>query len=135
MEAYAIANLNGEFERPRVRCSVARSPFPNGSTKVFFFLAIDGPGFRGIKRKQFRGRERGKTEHKERQIERAWRRRIPRDREDGFFCISFPDSLNAENLSVCNENHYELTFLSRVLSTPTAPLWISTLIMVYLISI
>ena len=72
---------------------------------------------------------------KERRIERAWQRRIPRDREDDFFSISFPDSFNAENLSVCNENHYELTFLSRVLSTLTTPLWINTLIMVYLISI
>ena len=47
--------------------------------------------------------------------------------------ISFFDSLDAKNLSVCNENHYELTFLSRVLSTLTAPLWINTLIVVYLI--
>ena len=72
-------------------------------------------------------------EDKDRQIERDWRRQILRDREDGFFCISFPDSFGAKNLSVCNENHYELTFLSRVLSTLTAPLWINTLIMVYLI--
>ena len=41
-------------------------------------------------------------EEKERLTERAWRRRIPRDREDGFFSISFPDSFNAENLSICN---------------------------------
>ena len=66
-------------------------------------------------------------------MERDWRRRIPRDCEDGFFCISFPDSFDAKNISVCNENRYELTFLSRVLSTLTAPLWINTLIMVYLI--
>ena len=46
---------------------------------------------------------------------------------------SFPDSFDAENLSVCNENHYELTFLSRVLSTLTTPLWINKLIVVYLI--
>ena len=72
-------------------------------------------------------------EEKGRRIEREWRRRIPRDREDGFFCISFFDSLDAKNLSVCYENHYELTFLSRVLSTLTAPLWINTLIVVYLI--
>ena len=57
------------------------------------------------------------------------------DREDDFFCISFPNSFDAENLSVCNEKHYELTFLSRVFSTLTAPLWINTLILVYLISI
>ena len=50
-----------------------------------------------------------------------------------LFCISFPDSFDAENLSVCNENHNELTFLSRVLSTLIAPLWINTLIVVYLI--
>ena len=75
------------------------------------------------------------TEDKERQIERAWLRQIPRDREDDFFSIYFPDSFNAENLLVYNENHYELTFLSRVLSTLTTPLWINTLIVVYLISI
>ena len=75
------------------------------------------------------------TEHKERRIERDWRRRISRDRADGFFCISFPDSFDAENLSVCNENNYELTFLSRVLSTLTSLLWINTLIVVYLILI
>ena len=75
------------------------------------------------------------TEDKERRIERAWRRRIPRDREGDFFCISFSDSFNAENLSVCNENHYELTFLSKFLSTLAAPLWINILIVVYLISI
>ena len=75
------------------------------------------------------------TEHKERRIERDWRRWIPRDREVGFLCISFLDSFDAENLSVYNENHYELTFLSRVLSTLTAPLWINTLIVVYLILI
>ena len=56
-----------------------------------------------------------------------------RDHDDGFFCIYFPDLFDAENLLVCNENHYELTFLSRVLSTLTAPLWINTLIVVYLI--
>ena len=77
----------------------------------------------------------GQTKHKERRIERTWGSRISRDREDGFFCISFLDSSNAENLSVCNENYYELTFISRVLSTLTAPLWINTLIVVYLISI
>ena len=71
------------------------------------------------------------TEDKEIRIERAWWIRIPRDREDGFFCISFLNSFNAENLSVCNENHCELTFLSRVLSTLTTPLWINTLIVVY----
>ena len=60
------------------------------------------------------------------------RRRILGDREDGFFCISFPNSFGVENLSVYNENHYELTFLSRVLSSP---LWINNLIVVYLISI
>ena len=68
-------------------------------------------------------------------MERDWQRRIPRDREDGLFCISFPNSFDAENLSACNENHYELTFLSRVLSTLTAPLWINNFIVVYLISI
>ena len=62
----------------------------------------------------------------------VWRR-ILRDHKDGFFCISFSDPFDAENLSVYNENHYELTFLSRVLSTLTAPLWINTLIVVYLI--
>ena len=75
------------------------------------------------------------TEHKERRIERDWQRRIPRVREDGFFRISSPDLFAAENLLVCNENHYELTFLSKVLSSLTAPLWINTLIVVYLISI
>ena len=67
--------------------------------------------------------------------ERDWWRRILRDCENGFFCISFPNLFGAENLSVYNENHYELTFLSRVLSTLTTPLWINTLIMVYLILI
>ena len=66
-------------------------------------------------------------------MERDWWRQIPRDRADGFFDISFPDSFDVENLSVCNENHYELTFLSRVLSTLTVLLWINTLIVVYLI--
>ena len=47
-----------------------------------------------------------------------------------FFCISFPDSFDAENISVYNENHHELTFLSRVLSTLTTPLCINTLIVV-----
>ena len=105
------------------------------SVKNSDFLAIDGPGSRDIKGSNFkeRGGDWRQTEHKERQIERDWHRRILRDREDGFFCISFPDSFNVENLSVCNENHYELTFLSRVLSTLTAPLWINTLIMVYII--
>ena len=78
---------------------------------------------------------RKQIEHKERQIVRDWRRRIPRDREDDFFCISFLDSFDTENILVCNENHYEITFLSGVLSTLTAPLWINTLIVVYLISI
>ena len=72
---------------------------------------------------------------KERRRVKAWRRWILRDREDGFFCISFPDSFNAENLSAYNKNHYELTLLSRVLSTITSPLWINTLIVVYLILI
>ena len=72
-------------------------------------------------------------EDKDRRIERAWWRQILRDREDSFFCISFLDSFDVENLSVCNENYYELTFLSKVLSTLTAPLWINTLIVVYLI--
>ena len=72
-------------------------------------------------------------EENDRRIERDWRRRIPRDREDDFFYISFLDSFDAGNLIVCNENHYELTFLFRVLSTLTAPLWINTLIVVYLI--
>ena len=76
-----------------------------------------------------------RTEHRERRRERDWWIKIPRDREDAFIYISFPNSFDAENLSVYNENHYELTFLSRVLSTLTAPLWINTLIMVYLISI
>ena len=66
---------------------------------------------------------------------RRLRRRLSGDREDDFFCISFFNSFNAGNLLVCNENHYELTFLSRVLSTLTASLWINTLILVYLISI
>ena len=64
--------------------------------------------------------------------EDRWRQ-IPRDREDGFFCISFPDSFDVKNLSVCNEYHHELTFLSRVMSTLAAPLWINVLIVVYLI--
>ena len=75
------------------------------------------------------------NEDKERQIERDWGRRIPGDREDGFFSISFSSSYDVGNLSVCNENHYELTFLSRVLSTLTAPLWIYILIVFYLMSI
>ena len=54
------------------------------------------------------------NEEKERGRERTWPRWIPGDREDGFSCISFPNSFDAENLSVCNENHHELTFLSRV---------------------
>ena len=76
---------------------------------------------------------RRQMEEKDRWIEGDWWRRILRDREDGFLCISFPDSFDAKNLSVCNEYHYELTFLSRVLSALTAPLWINTLIVVYLI--
>ena len=75
------------------------------------------------------------TEDKERRIERDWWRWIPGDREDDFFCISFSNSCDAGNISVCNENHYELTCLSRVLSTLTTPLWINTLIVFYLISI
>ena len=108
-----------------------------GALKTLIFWAIDGPGSRDIKRKQFRGKRgiQRQTEHKERRIERDWRRRIPRDREDSFFCISFPYLFDAENLLDCNENHYELTFLSRVLSTLTALLWINNLIVVYLISI
>ena len=51
------------------------------------------------------------------------------------FVFLFLIRLVLKNLSVCNENHYELTFLSRVLSTITALLWISTLIVVYLILI
>ena len=58
-----------------------------------------------------------------------------RDHEDDFFSISFPDLFNAENLAVCNENLYELTFLSRVFATLTALLWVHTLIVVYLILI
>ena len=71
-------------------------------------------------------------EEKDIRTEEDWRRGISRDREDGFFCISFPDSLDVKNLSVCNEYHYELTFISRALSTLTAPLWINILIVVYL---
>ena len=63
------------------------------------------------------------------------RRLIPRDREVGFFCSSFSDSVYVKNLLVCNEYHYELTFLTRVLSTLAAPLWINVLIVVYLILI
>ena len=103
------------------------------------FWAIDGLEFRGIKKKRFQGKKGGgdcrHTEDKERRIERDWGRRIPRDREDSFLHISFSNSFNVENLSVCNENHYELTFLSRVLSNLTAPLWINALIVVYLMSI
>ena len=70
---------------------------------------------------------------KDRRKEGDWQRQIPRDREDDFFCIYFPDSVYVKNLFVCNENHYELNFLSRVLSTLTTPLWINVLIAVYLI--
>ena len=56
-----------------------------------------------------------------------------RDCEDDFFCSSFPDSFYVKNLSVCSEDHYELTLLSRVLSTLATPLWINVLIVVYLI--
>ena len=59
----------------------------------------------------------------------------PQRSEDDFFCISFLDSFDAKNLLVCNENHYELTFFSRVLSALTSPLWINTLIVGYLILI
>ena len=109
-----------------------------GALKTLIFWAIDGPGSRDIKGKQFQGKKGGgglerHIEENDRWIERDWRRRIPRDCEDDFFCISFLDSFDAENLSVYNENHYELTFLSRVLSTLTTPLWINTLIVVYLI--
>ena len=72
-------------------------------------------------------------EEKDRQIEKDWRRRIQRDRENDFFCISFLDSVYVKNISICNENHYELTFLSRVLSTLTTPLWINVFIVVYFI--
>ena len=68
-----------------------------------------------------------------RRIEGDWLRWIPRDCEDDFFCISFPDSFDAKNLSVCIENHYELNFLTKVLSTLTALLWINVLVVVYLI--
>ena len=37
-------------------------------------------------------------EEKDRQTEGDWRRRIPRDREDDFFCISFPNSVYVKNL-------------------------------------
>ena len=73
------------------------------------------------------------TREKDIHAEGDWQRRIPRDREDGFFCISFTDLFDVKNILVCNEYHYELTFLSRVLSTLTAPLWINVLIVVYLI--
>ena len=59
--------------------------------------------------------------------------RIPRDHEDDFFYGSFPNSFYVKILSVCNEDHYELTLLSRVLSTLAASLWINVLIVVYLI--
>ena len=59
-------------------------------------------------------------EEKDIRTEGDWWRRITRDREDNFFCISFPDSFDAKNISVYNEYHYELTFLSMVLSTLTA---------------
>ena len=88
------------------------------------------------KREAFSRQRRGirrQIENKDRRIERDWRRQILRDPEDGFFCISFSDSFDAKNLSAYNENHYELTFLSRVLSTLTSPLWINTLIVVYLL--
>ena len=107
-----------------------------GALKTLIFWAIGGLGSRDIKGKQFRGKKWGlerQIEENDRRIERDWRRRILRDHEDDFFCIYFLDSFDAENLSVYNENHYELTFLSRVLSTLTTPLWINTLIVVYLI--
>ena len=60
------------------------------------FWAINRLKPRDIKRKHFQGKRgiRGQTKDKERWIERDWRRRIPRDRENGFFCISFPDSFD-----------------------------------------
>ena len=58
-----------------------------------------------------------------------------RDCKDSFFCSSFPNSVYVKNLSVYNEYHYELTFLTRILSTLAAPLWINVLIVVYLILI
>ena len=64
---YAIAKL------PLLRHSkVSRSKM--GALKVMIFWAIDGPEFRGIKRKQFRGKKGDSKadEHKERQIERDW---------------------------------------------------------------
>ena len=96
---------------------------------------LKGRNYRQLAREGGGGGNWRQIEDKERQIERAQWRQIPKDHEDDFFYISFPDSFNDENFSVCNENHYELTLLSRVLSTLTAPLWINTLIVVYLISI
>ena len=94
--------------------------------------------------KHFRGKEGGggggglgwvwrQIEEKDRRTEGDWRRWIPRDRKDDFFCISFLNPVYVKNLSVRNENHYELTFLSRVLLKLTTPLWINVLIAVYLI--
>ena len=80
-----------------------------------------------------KGRIGRQTEERNIRREEDRRRQILRDHEDSFFCSSSPDSVYVKNLSVYNENHYELTFLYRVLSTLTAPLWINTLIMVYLI--
>ena len=107
-----------------------------GAVKTLELWASNGPASRDMKGNHFRGKEKGiqrQIEEKDRRTKGDWRRWIPRDREDKFFCISFPDSFDAKNISVCNENHYELTFLSRVFSTLTAPLWINTLIVVYLI--
>ena len=55
----------------------------------------------------------------------CYRAHVTTEETDDFSCISFPDSFDAKNLSICNENHNKLTFLSRVLSTLTAPLWIN----------
>ena len=74
-------------------------------------------------------------EEKDIRKEEDRRRQIPRDCEDSFLCSSFPDLVYVKNLSVCNEYHYELTFLTRVFSTLAAPLGINELIVVNLILI
>ena len=122
--------------RSLFRRDVARSSISNESVKNFEILGHLWAWIPRYKREAFSRKKGGiwrPTEGKDRRIERDWRRWILRYHEDDFFCISFPDPFDVENLSVCNENHYELTFLSLVLSKLTAPLWINTLIVVYLI--
>ena len=72
---------------------------------------------------------------KERQVERDLGKTDFGRSQKWLLLYLFLYSCAAGNLSVCNENHYELTFLSRVLSTLTAPLWINILIVFYIMLI